>query len=270
MFMTVLSGMSSHAPAAEPNARAYGLDEVVTLALQRHPAIAAAGGTIKERQGERLAADAYPNPSASGSLGRGAIRDPSNGIAILERTLTIAQPLEWPAKRAARQRAADAGLAGAHAGLEDARLGVQADVKEAFYRLLLAQKDADMASQNLATVSEVLGTVRARLAAGEATRFETVKADVEVQKARKEVSRTANAVIAAQVKLNRLTADALGNDFSIQGDFDSPPRETGSRRSAGWANLSSRRNRRWCWSANPEFPMWPCPAPTTGKPATSL
>lgn len=221
-FLLVISlsqhGMSAQATEVIP--RAYALTEIMDLAIARHPALAGATSLVEQSRGQQVAAAAYPNPSISGSAGRGSIRDPSTGVSIIEHTVTVGQPVEWPAKRAARQRAANAGLAGAQAGLEETRLTVLADVKVAFYQLLLAQRDADVATQNLATVEDVLRTVKIRVSAGEATPFEAIKANVEVQKARKEVSRTQNALLVVCVKLNTVTAGALGKHFSIQGDFE--------------------------------------------------
>jgi cobalt-zinc-cadmium efflux system outer membrane protein len=176
---------------------------------------------LEQAQGQRVAAGAYLNPSISGSAGRGAIRDPSTGVAITEHTITVEQPLEWPDKRAARQRAAEAGLASAYAGLEEARLTVVAEVKVAFYQLLLAQQDADLAKQNLRTVQEVADVVQAKVSTGEAARFEGIKATVEVQKARKEVDRSENALVVAQARLDVLTGKALGPGFTIRGKFAS-------------------------------------------------
>ncbi len=207
--------------SANTDARVFKLDEVIELALNRNPTLAAAEGLVEQSQGQRVVAGAYLNPSISGSAGRGAIRDPSTGVAITERTITVEQPLEWPGKRAARQRGAEAGLASAYAGLEEARLTVIAEVKVAFYQLLLAQQDADLAKQNLRTVQEVADVVQAKVSTGEAARFEGIKATVEVQKARKEVDRSENALVVAQARLDVLTGKALGPGFTIRGEFAS-------------------------------------------------
>lgn len=208
--------------SANTDARVFQLDEVIELALKRNPTLAAAEGTVEQSRGQQVAASAYLNPSITGSAGRGAIRDPSTGVAITERTITVEQPLDWPGKRAARQRAAEAGLASAYAGLEEARLTVVADVKVAFYQLLLAQQDADLAKQNLRTVQELADVVQAKVRTGEAARFEGIKATVEVQKARKEVDRTENALVMARARLDVLTGKGLGPHFTIRGDFVSP------------------------------------------------
>ena len=220
LLIICVSQFNVPAHATVSTSHAYTLTEIVDLAMAHHPALAGAASVVEQSRGQQVAAAAYPNPSISGSAGRGAIRDPSTGVSILEHTVTVGQPVEWPAKRAARRQAANAGLAGAQAGLEETRLIVLADVKVAFYQLLLAQRDAEVAAQNLVTIEEVLRTVKIRVTAGEATPFEAIKANVEVQKARKEVSRTQNALLVVRVKLNTAAAGGLGKTFSIHGDFE--------------------------------------------------
>ena len=219
-----LLSLSTYAAASEPHS-AYTLNTVIGFALERNPTMAGAQGYVRQSRGQQVAAGAYPNPSISGTAGRGAIRDPSTGASILERTVTVEQPLEWQSKRRARQQAADAGAAGASAAMEETRINLIAEVKVTFYQLLFAQRDAELATQNLTMVEEVLRTVKARVAAGEATPFETMKATVEVQKAKKEVARAQNALVAVRAKLDMLTAGALGRQFSIQGDFESLQQE---------------------------------------------
>ena len=208
--------------AEAPRNAAYSLPDILGLAVQHNPTLAGAEGYVKQSQGQQIAAGAYPNPSITGIAGRGAIRDPSTGTHVTERTFTVEQPLEWTGKRQARQEAADAGLAGANAALDDARLSLLADVKIAFYHLLFGQRDVELAAQNVTNVEEVLRTVQARVSAGEATSFDSLKAGVEVQKAKKEVARANSALLVAKARLNTLTAGSLGKDFSIQGDFDKP------------------------------------------------
>ncbi len=221
--------------AAESGGPSYQLEDVVRLALQRHPTIAGAEGAAEQSRGQRVAAEAYPNPTVSSLSGYGALRDtgraaigndPDTIRSITEYNVTLGQPLEWPAKRAARQKAAEAALAGAHAGIDEAKINLIAEVKIAFYDLLLAQRAVEIAKQNLGTVEEVARAVKIRVKSGEAARFESVKADVEVLKARKELSRASNGLRVAGVALDTLTAGALGKHFTIRGDFATFRQET--------------------------------------------
>jgi cobalt-zinc-cadmium efflux system outer membrane protein len=179
-----------------------------------------AEAVLEENQGRQVAAGAYLNPTVSGSAGRGSIRDPRTGVSIAERTITVEQPLEWPGKRMARQRAADAGFSGALAGMEEAKVSLMAEVKSAFFQLLFAQQDAELAGDNLKTVEEFVKLISARVETKESPKFELVKATVELQKAQKDLARADNALLVARTNLNRVTGKAVGEHFSIQGEFE--------------------------------------------------
>lgn len=206
--------------ATELSSPEYTLNQVVQLALQHNPAMSGAEAVLEQSQGQRLTAGAYLNPTIIGSAGRGSIRDPRTGVSVTERTITVEQPLEWLGKRAARQRAADAGLAGAVAGVEETKVMVMAEVKAAFFQLLFAQQEAQLARENLKTVEDLVKLVNARVSTREAPKFELVKATVELQKSKKDLARADNAMLVARSKLNTVTGKTLGDRFAIQGEFE--------------------------------------------------
>jgi cobalt-zinc-cadmium efflux system outer membrane protein len=218
---------------AEPVIQVYTLDSIIELALERNPVVSSAAGQIEQQRGQQTAAGAYPNPTVSGFTGYGELRDAGRaGIGpILERqslteyNMTVGQPVEWPAMRAARQRVADLGLATASAGMVETRLNLMSQVKVAFFGLLLAQQDATLARQNLDIVEGVARIVKARVKSGEAPQFESIKAEVEVLKARQQLARAENAVRVSRVVVDTLTGGALGMSYTIQGEFTVMPKE---------------------------------------------
>jgi cobalt-zinc-cadmium efflux system outer membrane protein len=199
----------------------FDLDRIIGLALERHPAIASARSVIEQNEGRRTEAGAYPNPLITAQSADATIRDPSNGVRMIERGVTVHQTVEWPGMREARQEAAAAGLAGAMVGLEEAKLNLIAEVKGLFYELLLAERTVDLLQQNLEIVQEVARIVRARVRSGEGPQFEAVKADVEVLKAKQDMTKAKNVVRVKLVGLDTLTAGALGPRYKVQGDFRS-------------------------------------------------
>jgi cobalt-zinc-cadmium efflux system outer membrane protein len=199
----------------------FDLDRIIDLALERNPTIAGAQSVIQQNEGTRIQAGAYPNPTVGYQTANGLIRDPSNGDNRIEHNVTVYQPVEYPGMRAARQEAAAAGLAGATVGLEESKLNLIAAVKTAFYDLLLAERTVDLLQQNLEIVQEVARIVRARVRSGEGPQFEAVKADVEVLKAKQEMTKAKNAVRVKLVGLDTLTAGGLGPQYKVQGDFRS-------------------------------------------------
>lgn len=227
-LIIVLCGLSWHsawaAEVATPEATVptFSLQDILALALEKNPLVTEREGMIEEKEGKKISASAYPNPTLSFQSGRGTVRDPS-GITLTERYVTLSQPLEWPGKRTARQQAAQAGVEGAVASREEAKLNLIAATKLAFYDLLLAERQAEMALHNVQTMEEVREAVIRRVDAGEAPPFEAVKIKVEDMKVQKEVTRAKGVVQSFQASLNSLTAGALGPEFSIQGDFAAWP-----------------------------------------------
>jgi cobalt-zinc-cadmium efflux system outer membrane protein len=223
VLVIVLTVLTPHARADTPQPT-YALHDIIGLAIERNPLIAGAMAAIDQSTGQRTAAGAYPNPTIRGDGGRGFLKDAGPITNEIPRSATeymagVSQPLEWPAKRAARQRAAEAGLAGASVGLIETRLNLTSDVKVAFYDLLLAQRDLELSKNNLSIVEDVRRVVGARVRLGEAPQFELIKAEVEVLKANQAVTRSENTVRVTRVILDTLTAGALGPGYTVTGDF---------------------------------------------------
>lgn len=222
---------STHAAGERPGL--YTLDHIVQLALEHNPVMTGAQGIIDQQYGHQTAAGAYPNPSITGNAGYGEIRDAGRADiqnqltrqSITEYNMTVGQPVEWPAMRAARQRAADAGVATANAGFAEARLNLIAQAKVAFYDLLLAQQGANLARQNLEIVDGVARIVKARVKSGEAPQFEAIKAEVEILKARQLLVRAENLVRVNRVVVDTFTGGKLGLSYSVEGQFGQMPKE---------------------------------------------
>jgi outer membrane protein, heavy metal efflux system len=229
--LTVTLGTSRPGIAAGTES-GYTLPDIIALSLTRHPSVASAEGLVDQRVGQRVAAGAYPNPSLSGTGGHGILRDggrqdflaaSQQRLEISEYNVTIGQPFEWPAKRAARKSAAEAALAGSSLGLIETRLNLTTDVKVAFFDLLLAQRDLELAKQNVGIVEDVRRIVGVRVRLGEAPQFDLIKAEVEVLKANQAVTRAENTVRVNKVILDTLTGGALGPTYQVRGDFSMYP-----------------------------------------------
>lgn len=231
LYLGPVAGTSEAAIESEQNI--YDLNEIVELALARNPLVTFAEGQIEQQRGVQTTAGAYPNPTVGGASGHGELRDTANpGLgsslgrqSLTEYNVTVGQPVEWPAMRAARQRVADLGLATANVGLLETQLNLRSLVKVAFYDLLLAQQDAALARRNLEIIEGVQRIVKARVKSGEAPQFEAIKAEVEVLKAKQQLARADNLVRVSRVTVNTLTGGSLGTAYVISGDFIDIPKE---------------------------------------------
>jgi cobalt-zinc-cadmium efflux system outer membrane protein len=231
-------GIQPAAPAmaaSKPDQLTYQIDDVIELALERNPAVKGAVGLIEQSRGIEIRAGAYPNPTFSGNSGYGILRDANTLIPNVEASKarehltevngSIGQPFEWPLKRSARKAAASAGLAGANAGFQETQIMLISDVKIGFFDLLVAQRNLELAKQNLGIVEDVRRIVKSRVRLGEAPQFEAIKAEVEVLKANQVVTRAENTVRVNRVILDTVTAGALGVNYMVTGDFVRFPRD---------------------------------------------
>ena len=207
------------------DSRSYRLNEMIEMALEHNPALQEAATLIDQGKGLQATAAAYPNPSITGTVGPGRTREALRDIAFFERGVTVSQPVEWPGMRQARQRAAEAALAGSQAAVDATRLYLRAEVKIAFYQLLLAQRNAELIAEALAIAQDFLRGVKARVDAGQARPFEALKANVEVQKVSNDLNHAQHALVVGRSRLNAVTGGVLGKNFDVRGDFVSPPLE---------------------------------------------
>lgn len=203
--------------------RSYRLDDMINMALENNAALQEAITLIDQGKGLQATAAAYPNPSISGTVGPGRTREALRDIAFFEREVTVSQPVEWPSMRQARQRVAEAALAGSHAAVDGTRLNVLAEVKIAFYQLLLAQRNVELIAEALASVQDFYRGVKARVDAGQARPFEALKANVEVQKVSNDLNHAQHELVVGRARLNALTGGVLGKNFDVRGSFVSPP-----------------------------------------------
>jgi len=215
----------SQAQDAKGTPRVYTLEEIVHLTLSHNPLVKKGKAFIEKKQSQQIIAEAYPNPSLDVQAGYSEFRDSATSISTLERYVTLSQPLEWSPKREARKQAALEGLKSAHKALEETHIHLKAVGKLAFYELLMAEKQAELAFQNVKIVEELKRAVKSRVNAGEAPPFEEVKINVELLQVQKEISSARGAVRAARASLNSLTAGALSAKFAIQGSFKSWPED---------------------------------------------
>lgn len=216
--------------SVQSDGRPYSLDMIIALALAKNPVVGLAEGHIEQQKGQQTTAGAYPNPTVTGHGGFGKLKDtivgpPENTTSITEYNVVVGQPIEWPGMRTARQQVADLGLATANVGMTETRLNLASQVKVGFYDLLLAQQGADLARQNLDIVDGVARIVKARVKSGEAPQFESIKAEVEVLKARQQLVRADNLVRISRVAVDTLTGGSLGPFYMIYGEFRILPRD---------------------------------------------
>lgn len=192
------------------------LAEVLAAVQTHNPEIALAAQQRAVAAAETRIAGAYPNPELAVGAGRWQPRSglPPAGSA---QQLMLSQPVELPAVREARTRAAGFGVAAADAYVQAARIDAGFEARAAFYQLLRRQEEARLAAENVTLLTDILGRVRSRVDAGEAPRFELVRAESELLSARTLADAASLLVDEARGLLRRLAGNALPLQFEAGG-----------------------------------------------------
>ncbi|HSA62730.1 MAG TPA: TolC family protein [Nitrospiraceae bacterium] len=132
-----------------------GLDEAIGLFLRQNLDLLVAKFGIEYAKGQQITARLFPNPIAyAGTLGSFTQgRTPANTGQIL---VQIQQLFELAGKRGYRIESAGFGTQSAEAGFEDAVRQLSLTVKDAYYRIQLAQRRLALAEENRDRFSRIL------------------------------------------------------------------------------------------------------------------
>ncbi len=232
--------------ATEP--RLLTLEQALAIAREKNRDIERAreyGRLVEGRYVEERSA-ALPIFTLNGGVARsqddsqGALSGGSTSSRTDSRTidLNLSQPLYTWGKVGAAIRAAKVGMLTATDRLRLASQGALRDVSTAFYDLLLARELLGTARQNLEQKERHLEEVRRKYAAGVATDYDVLAAEVAVANARPEVIRSDNRVRASRDRLGYYLA--INEEVDATGTLESPQQENVSYEEA----LAAARNNR--------------------------
>ncbi len=208
----ILLGAALSLPAV---AGALGLDDYLAQVARHNPELAAARGQRAFAEAESLTARAYPNPEVE--LGAGPWRSRVGGASGSATQLGVTQPIDLPSVRAPRIGAAEAGVAAALAAERSTRLSIGFLARQAYAEWLRRAEDERSARENAALLAQIRDRVAARVAVGEAPRFELVRAEAESLAAQNTLAAARLRVDEARGTMRRLAGNALPAQFEPSG-----------------------------------------------------
>ncbi|HEX5217792.1 MAG TPA: TolC family protein [Vicinamibacterales bacterium] len=174
--------------------RGSSVGELVTVALERSPALRAARAQIDAARGAAMQANFRPNPSLKSDF-RGQLGGP-------DRQTTIG--VNWPLdlfRRQARVTAADEEVQLAEREVVDAERIFAATVRTKALRLLAAVRQLEIRRQVAANLTQFVDLVAARVASGAAPPLERDMAAVDARRAEADVLRQRSAADVALAEL---------------------------------------------------------------------
>jgi cobalt-zinc-cadmium efflux system outer membrane protein len=245
LVLVAVDGFGPATAQAEPApgpASVITLDEARARALERNPALAAAGSAARSAGGTWRQARAWPNPE----LGIEAEEFGGDRAGWDEASVTwsLTQRLELFGTRGARARAGRFGYEASAAELERARLDLGAEVERRFAAVLAAQDRLAALEESDRIAAEALAAVRSLVEAGEVSPVEADRAEAE--RARVGIAHRAATVEITSTRraLAQLWGEAAPDFAQAAGTLDFLP-VASSWDSLGTLGLASPELRQW-------------------------
>lgn len=213
-----LAALASFVVAAEER---YTLAQLLGMARQSNSTILITKDQVDAAAAGLATAGAYPNPELE-ALGGGYHPRQTDVHRGNLQSYTLTQRVDWPAQRQARKAIAAAHLDASHAQVRVTETEVVARVKLRFYDLLRRQAEAAAARLDLALMGDIRRRVELRVTAGEAPRYELIKAEAEFLNAQKTLQTSEYRLEQALTYLRREVGSALPARFSVNGELDAP------------------------------------------------
>jgi cobalt-zinc-cadmium efflux system outer membrane protein len=180
------------------------LDQAIQIALARNPTLAAAQESIEISRGDAVNAGLRPNPALSLQTENYPYFQSNRGPFLQSQEMTARVDYEIQTKNRIRLRKNSAELAVSRdrqAYWDQVRL-LRLQVQSAFYRVLLAKSNLELARTILAQTDEVIALNRTRYEQGDISELDLTRAQVERL-------RFAGDVFAARLELKDSTAALL-------------------------------------------------------------
>lgn len=155
------------------------LEDAVRLAYERNPTLLAARAAIEVATADRVTAGTRPNPAVTfDSVGRPPALPPAVPDDH-EYLVRVDQELETAGRRRLRLEAAATGVRVATSEAEDAQRRGELDVRKAYFQVVLAKADLDVARTTLAEIDQIITVNQARFSQGEISGGELRRTQVE-------------------------------------------------------------------------------------------
>ncbi len=192
------------------------LDDILAVARAENPTFKEFEANRAAARAEIVASFAHPNPEIELGISWSDPRDPASETAR-EYSIALTQPLEWPAQRRARRRAAVVGLDVVEHEAEAFRVALRAEVTTAFWRVLFEEQRLLLAEENASIAEDLCALIERRAATGEAAAIEHIRARVESWRAVRLTQAQRREIATARAVLNALCGGALPGHYRLDG-----------------------------------------------------
>jgi cobalt-zinc-cadmium efflux system outer membrane protein len=225
----IVGGLSVQAAAAEkklemaeiPTLR-LSLDEALAVFLKQNLDLLITKFGIDYAKGQRITAGLFPNPTLS--VGTISSMTSRNTIASSSQLATVVQQLfEMAGKRGFRIESAEYGTQSAEANFEDAIRQLSFTVKDAYFRVQLAQRRLALAEENRDRFARILEVNTIRFKKGFIAEVDLIRIRLQIVDFQSQVIQYVQEADAARADLRQLLRLSPLTQLDLTTDLDYKP-----------------------------------------------
>lgn len=166
---------------------ALTLDEAVRLALANNPELRASGARVDAAAGRAYQAKKWTNPEWALGAEDWPVSH-GRGFSDAKQTLGITQTLPYPGKKSLDKQIGGAGVRLSEAELALRQTEIVRDVKVGFFCVLASERLVEVSTQLVAVAEFSAATARKRVDAGATAYHEQLRAEVQLEQVRTELT----------------------------------------------------------------------------------
>lgn len=163
------------------------LEGAIRLALENNPELRVSVARVAAAAGRSYQAKKWTNPELELSAEEWPVSN-GRGFTDAKQTIGIAQTLPYPGKKPLDKQIGGAAVKLSEAELALRRTEIVRDVKAAFFRVLASEGLVEVSTQLVAVAESSAITARKRVDAGAAAYQEQLRAEVQLEQARSELT----------------------------------------------------------------------------------
>ncbi len=216
------------------------LDDAVLTALERHPALAAAGYAVRARASAARQAGALPNPRIFTEIDQFGGTGEFSGQGMMESTFGISQEIPLGGKISKSRKVADIEVELAGLDRMIAFLELRKTVQQRFLRVYALQETLELEKKNLELLAATHDTVGKRVLSGDVSPLDQSRSEVELAAARADVEVLERDLEAARFALSSCWGSRTPRFTTVRAEFPEIPEIPGEDELLGRLERSPR------------------------------
>jgi cobalt-zinc-cadmium efflux system outer membrane protein len=214
-------GLAAQEPESS-STNALTLDEAVRLAMESNPELRASGARVYAAAGRANQARKWTNPELELSAEDWPVSN-GGGFSDAKQTIGIVQVLPYPGKKSLDRQMGGAGVKQSAAELALRRTEIVRDAKAGFFRVLASERLVEVSTQLVAVAESSAVTARKRVDAGATAYQEQLRAEVQLEQARTELTGFQRELASARQALTTTLGRPDLKDASLTGSLAEAP-----------------------------------------------